>query len=194
MITILRDKLRDKSRDKLAQDLNSLGVTAVLANRGRVEEKIENSWYQRSLGIIDIPEGLVQWINILKKDGGKDSPPRWWVVLGIPDERPIPKHQAVNIKTKRKRAFPLFGKIVDVTWKGNDFGTGLSNDLYYDEAVKNLAKNTGNLTIHSYAKEFQGWTLQIDCRLGRWRFKPTNQDWTAIQKIANYVLSSARVL
>ena len=184
----MRDLLRDKTRDKLAQNLNSLGVTAVLAERGRVEEKVENSWYQRSLGIIDIPEGLVSWINILKKDGSKNSPPQWWVVLGIPDERPIPKHQAVDIKTIRKKSFPLFGKVVDVTWQGNDHHTGLAEVLSNDESVKDLAKKIGNLTLHSYAKEFQGWTLQVDRR-----FEPTNQDWAIIQKIADYILSSPRM-
>jgi hypothetical protein len=82
----------------------------------------------------------------------------------------------------------LFGKVVDVTWKGNDDYTGLAEVLSNDETVKDLAKRIGNLTVHSYAKEFQGWTLQVDRR-----FTPTNQDWATIQKIANYILSSARV-
>jgi len=82
----------------------------------------------------------------------------------------------------------LFGKVVDVTWKGNDHYTGLTEVLSSDEAVKNLATKIGNLVIHSYAKEFQGWTLQVDRR-----FEPTNQDWATIQKIADYILSSARV-
>ncbi len=185
----MKEIFRDKTRDKLAQTLKSLGVTAVLAERGRVEEKVENSWYQRSLGIIDIPEGLVRWINILKKDGSRNSPPRWWAVLGIRDERPIPNHHAVDIKTIRKKTFPLFGKVFDVTWKGNDYGTGLVDVLSNDEAVKTLAKKIGNLTLHSYAKEFQGWTLQVDRR-----FVPTNQDWATIQKIANIILSSPRIL
>ena len=60
----MKEIFRDKSRDKLAQNLNSLGVRAILAERGRAEEKVENSWYQRSLGIIDIQDGLVTWINI----------------------------------------------------------------------------------------------------------------------------------
>jgi hypothetical protein len=72
----MKEIFRDKSRDELARNLSSLGVRADLAERGRAEEKIENSWYQRSLGIIDLPEGLVRWINILKKDGSKNSPPR----------------------------------------------------------------------------------------------------------------------
>jgi len=132
---------------------------------------------------------LVRWINILKKDGSKNSPPRWWVILSIPDERPIPNHKAVNIKTIRKKIFPLFGKVVDVTWKGDDYGTGLAEVLSSDETVKNLAKKIGNLTVHSYDKEFQGWTLQVDRRIGL-----TNQDWTTIQKIAKYILSSVRML
>jgi len=184
----MKELFRDKSRDKLAQNLNSLGIRTILAERGRNEEKVENSWYQRSLGIIDIPEGLVRWINILKKDGSKNSPPKWWIILGIPDERPLTNHKAVDIKTIRKKTFPLFGKVVDVTWKGDDHHTGLVDILSNDEAVKNLAKRIGNLTIHSYAKEFQGWTLQVDRR-----FEPTYQEWTTIQKIADYILSSARV-
>ena len=38
----MRELLRDKTRDKLAQNLNSLGITAILSDRGREEEKIEN--------------------------------------------------------------------------------------------------------------------------------------------------------
>lgn len=184
----MKEVFRDKSRDELARDLNSLGVRAELAERGRVEEKIENAWYQRSLGIIDVPEGLVRWINILKRDASKNSPPLWWVVLCIPDNRPVPHYRAVDIKTVRKKSFPLFGRVVDVIWKGDDHHTGLAEVFSSDETVKDLAKRIGNLIIHSYDKEFQGWTLQVDRR-----FEPTNQDWTTIQKIANYILSSPRM-
>jgi hypothetical protein len=185
----MKEFFRDKTRDKLAQNLYSIGVTTILSERNRVEEKVENSWYQRSLGIIDIPEGLIRWINILKKDGSKNSPPQWWVILGIPDERPVPDHKRVDIKTIRKKSFPIFGKVVDVIWKGNDYGTGLSETLSGDNAVKILVKNVGNMTIHSYAKEFQGWTLQVDRR-----FRMTIQDWTTFQRIADYILSTARIL
>jgi hypothetical protein len=184
----MKEILRDKSRDKLAQDLASLGVRAELAERGRAEEKVEKSWFQRSLGVIDLPDSAVRWINILKKDASKNSPPLWWVVLGIPDQRPLSEHRAVDIKTVRKRAFPLFGRVVDVTWKGKDHHTGLIGDLSSDEAVKALAKRIGNLVIHSHAREFEGWTLTVD-KL----FRPTRQDWDTIQGIANRILSSARL-
>ena len=121
----MREKLRDKTRDDLAHALNSLGVRAEMAERGRVEEKINNSWINRSLGVIDLPEGPIRWINILKRDRSKNSPPKWWINLCIPDERPVLIHKEVKVRTVRKKSFPLFGKVVDVAWKGEDYGTGL---------------------------------------------------------------------
>ena len=174
----------------MTDSLIAVGVAAVMAERGREEEKVENSWYQRSLGVIDITDGPVGWINILKKDGSKNSPPRWWVVLGIPDERPVPGHKTIDIKTVRKKSFPLFGKVVDVRWKGDDAGTGLNDLFYYDEDVKIFAVHAGNLTVHSYNREeLRGWTVQIDRR-----WNPTIRDWTGIQQMAKHILSSARVL
>jgi len=184
----MKEIFRDKSRDELARNLNSLGIRAELAERGRAEEKIEKSWYQRSLGVIDIPEGLVRWLNILKKDASRNSPPQWWVILCIPDERPVPDHHVVDIKTIRRKSFPLIGGVVDVTWKGDDHHTGLVDILSNDESAKNLAKKIGDLVVRSYAKEFQGWTLEVDRR-----FVPTSRDWATIQTIANHILSSPRM-
>jgi len=189
MTTGWKEQFRDKSRNELTYALNSVGIKAEIAERGDVDEKAENSWYQRSLGIIDIAEGSIRWINILKKDGGHRSPPKWWVVLGIPDERPISHHQTVKIKTVRKKTFPLFGKVVDVTWKGQDSGTDLVNVLSTDPAIKTLSQRIGNLEIKSHSNEFQGWTLTVDRR-----FSPTNQDWETLEKVADHILSSPRRL
>ena len=49
----MKESLRDKTRDDLTFALNAAGVGSEMSDRGRVEEKVENSWYQRSLGIID---------------------------------------------------------------------------------------------------------------------------------------------
>ena len=185
----MREKLRDKTRDDLAHALNSLGVRAEMAERGRIEEKVNNSWFNRSLGVLDLPEGPIKWINILKKDRGKDSPPKWWINLCIPDGRPALIHKVVKVRTVRKKSFPLFGKVVDVTWKGEDYGTGLVYTLSNDQSSKALATAIGNLKIRSYSKEFQGWTLEVDRR-----FSPTSQDWEAIKKIADHLLSSPRTL
>ena len=85
-----KERFRDKTRDKLTQALNALGIRAEMAERGRAEEGVNNSWYQRSLGVIDLQDGPVRWINVLKKDGSQYSAPQWWYILFIPDERSIP--------------------------------------------------------------------------------------------------------
>ena len=82
------DKFRDKTRDNLYGNLINLGIDCKLAKRKIVEEKLFNSWYQRSLGIIEINENTpIKYINILKKDGGKDNPPRWWHYFAVPSEK-----------------------------------------------------------------------------------------------------------
>jgi len=185
----VREKLRDKTRDNLVRALNSLGVRAEMAERGRIEEKVNDSWYNRSLGVIDLPEGPIKWINILKQDQGKHNPPRWWINLCIPDERPVPSHKEVKVTTVRKKSFPIFGKVSDVTWTGEDHGTGLVYTLSNDESSKALAAAIGNLEVRSYSKEFQGWTLQVDRR-----FSPTSRNWEAINTIPAHLLSSPRTL
>ena len=185
----IKEGLRDKSRDELTYALNSAGVKTEMAERGRAEEKVEDSWWRRSLGVIDILEGSIRWVNILKRDAGQHNPPKWWIVLGIPDERAISSHQEIKFKTVRKKTFPLFGKVVDVIWKGHDGGTGLVNTLSKDVTTKTLAKRIGNLEVKSQANGFQGWTLTVDRR-----FRPINQEWETLEKIADYILSSPRSL
>ena len=185
----MKENFRDKTRDGLIHVLNSIGIKAEIAERDRAEEKVEDSWYQRSLGVIDIPDGAIRWINVLKQDGGKNNPPRWWIVMGIPDESSASISKQIKIKTKRKKSFPLFGKVIDVTWEGEDGGTGLAKTLSDDVPIKTLAKRSGNLEIKSQAGIFQGWSLTVDRK-----FSPTREDWVTVEKISDYILSSPRIL
>ena len=182
----MKEKFRDKTRDDLAYALNLLGVRAELAERERDEERIQSSW-RRSLGVIDILGEPVEWINVTKRDGSQHSPPQWWNVLFIPDERIASIRAPVEIDTVRRKSFPLFGKITGVTWKGDDGGTGLMTTLANDPTVKKLSVKIGNLEVRSYSEELQGWTLQVDRR-----FRPTRQDWEAITTVAEHLLAAPR--
>ena len=182
-------KMRDKTRDTLTENLIALGFPAKMAERKISNENIGNRWHNRSLGIIDIPQGPVRWINVLKRDRGQHNPPKWWIVFCIPDTKPISEKQKVKIKTVRKKAFPIFGKVIDVVWTGTDAGTGLINMLSSDDSVKSLSKNIGNLEIETYHNEFQGWTLQVDRK-----FPLISYHWGAIEKIADYLLSAPKTL
>ena len=181
----MKERLRDKTRDELTLALNALGIKATLAERERPEEKIQNAWSNRSQGIIDVQEGPIRWVNCLKQDGSQYSPPQWWTVFGIPDERSFSEQRAVKIKTVRSKSFPLFGKVVDVTWQGEDHATRLISVLANDPAIKSFVKKTGDVEIESHAGEFQGWSVQVSGK-----FSPTQQSWDIVQKIADRLLSS----
>ena len=180
----MKERLRDKTRDELTLALNALSIHAAMAERGRPEEKIQNAWTNRSQGIIDVQEGSIRWVNCLKQDGSQYSPPQWWTVFGIPDERSFSEQRAVKIKTVRSKSFPLFGKVVDVTWKGEDYATRLISVLANDPAIKSFVKNTGDVEIESHAEGFQGWIVQV-----YGKFAARQQDWDMVQRIAERLLS-----
>ena len=191
----MKDRFRDKTRDQLVGNLNLIGVKAKMTDRKDVSperssiskrlEKTENSWYQRSLGMIEVIEGPIKWINVLKKDGGDKSPPRWWIVLGVTVNRVLSTSRKIQLKTVRKKNFPIFGKVVDVSWQGSDKDTNLAYRLSENEATKSLATRVGNIEIKIQTKEFKGWTITVDRK-----FNPTIEDWETFQTIANYLLSA----
>ena len=77
----MQERLRDKTRDTLAEALQTLGVPAEMAERGRPEESLGKRLFCRSLGVIDIKEGPIAWVNTIKKDGSDKSPPAVVVYL-----------------------------------------------------------------------------------------------------------------
>ena len=182
---------RDTSRDTLSGHLNKiLGIKAVMADRGRPEEKIRASLFgMGSMGIIDLPdESSVSWINVVRiKRRDRNGPARYRTVFGIPDDTIPLQHKQIKIKTIRKKSFPIFGKIVDVYWRGNDSSLGLVEKFSEDPQIDDLAKGLGNLSIFTHPGKMRGWTFETD-RIGL----PTIDQWEVIQKIASFLLKSPR--
>ena len=100
---MVSETFRDKSRDNLIQNLSQLGIKAKMLERKVVQEKIGNVWNMRSLGVIEIDEEPIKWINVLKQDGGKNNPPRWRYIYIIPDER-VSESTKIKVKTHRKKS------------------------------------------------------------------------------------------
>ena len=107
--------------------------------------------------------------------------------MGIPDDGVALNTEQIKIKTKRKKSFPLFGKVIGVTWKGKDGSTGLAKTLSDDLSTDEVAARVGNLEIKSQTEHFRGWTLTVDRKVNL-----TNVDWEAFKKIADYILTSPR--
>ena len=82
--------MRDKTRDNLYKNFLEIGLDCELAERGIPEDKLNNPWYLRSLGVIKInSDSPIKYVNIIKRDRSKDSPPKWWNHFAIPWDQMI---------------------------------------------------------------------------------------------------------
>ena len=150
-----------------------------------VERKLETSWITKSIGFVEIIEGPIKWANITYRRRSDRTPPQCKLILGIPDNTVPVQHDKVDLRPKRKRTFPLFGKVIDVEWKGNDFGLGLLNKYSDDSFISATIAKIGKVqSIETHPSIYQGWTIDL---------RHINEDlWQLSQKIAQYNLDSHR--
>ena len=198
MVNKLKETLRDKSRDNLANTLIKLGIKAEMAERGMEQEKIGDEWYTRRQGIINIQDQPIKWINICKKDRSKDSPPAWKYIFIVPDERLASGKDKIKIKTIRKKSFPIFGKVIDTIWKGND-SSGLAHTLSNDKEIKSLAKTIGDIHLLSFSEPISGWFFRVSHTQcwgdqSDWSNRITMETWEQLRKLSDYLLSTPRIL
>ena len=108
----MREKFRDKIRDEFTKQLNDIGVTAIVSDRKRPEEKVGNRVMRRSLGIIDLPDedGPIKWINIIKQDRTDKQPPRWWFYLGSSYRQTTTKVTICEHQNKTQEIVPTLRK------------------------------------------------------------------------------------
>ena len=200
----MRELFRDKSRDTIAESLEAAGIQAEMVDRdsGRPEENIRVGFLamfglrlgQSSLGLIDIrTDDPISWINVVRtKRRDKNGPARYRVVFGIPDPSIPMNHKQLKLKTVRKKTFPLFGKVIDVSWRGKAHTIPLAKTLSEDEDIDRAVADLGDVTIFTHPNKFQGWTIEITKIFSPQPTVVTIDRWEAIKKIANYLLSSPR--
>jgi len=191
----MREVLRDKSRDTIATSLEAAGIQAEMVGRdlNRPEENIRGvtMFGKASLGLIDIrTDGPISWINVVRtKSADKHGPARYRVVFGIPDQS-IPMNHKLKLKTVRKKSFPLFGKVIGVSWRGGGDTLVLAKALSDDEEIDRAVADLGDVTIFTHPNQFQGWTIEINKIFSPHPPVVTIDRWEALRHIANYLLSS----
>ena len=195
----MREALRDKSRDTMAASLEAAGIQVEIVDRElrRPEEKLRTSHLlgkHSSLGLIDIrTDSPISWINVVRtKRQDKHGPARYRVVFGIPDQSIPMNHKQLKLKTFRKKTFPLFGKVTEVSWRGEANTSLLAKTLSEDGEIDRVVTDLGDMWIFTHPNEFQGWTIETNKLFSPHPSVVTIDRWEALNKIANYLLSSPR--
>ena len=194
----MREALRDKSRDTMAASLEAAGIQVEMVDRDlrRPEEKIRTFelFGKSSLGLIDIrTDSPISWINVVRtKSRDQNGPARYRVVFGVPDQSIPMNHKQLKLKTVRKKTFPLFGKVIGVSWRGEADTLGLVGTLSKDEEIDRAVANLGDVTIFTHPNQFQGWTIEINKIFSPQPPVVTIDRWKALKRIADYLLSPPR--
>ena len=132
---VVESVIHDSAPGNICAGLQQMGINAQIAARGRYEEKIGVGKIGGgdSLGIIDIPEGLIRWINVRRVRSGGGGPAvgtyHYFTDYGVPDPKLGPDWRGKEIRSVRVKTFPLFGKVVELRWKGDDSSQKINHRL-----------------------------------------------------------------
>ena len=190
----IKDNVRDKSRDNFYKHLITLGIDVSLAERGAKEEKLFNPWHRRSLGIINIHSNSpISYINIIKRDRSKDSPPRWWYYFGIPSKTSKNKSDYIEIKSTRIKSFPVFGKVESIRWGFNANGEILAETFTKDPAINSLSMDLGDIKVQSLHENFSGYSIELEFKGKKSKSTALNiNHWGTLNKIAKIFIENKK--
>ena len=168
----------DQAGDDICFRLRLMGVEARMAARG---EKIGGGG---SLGLIDIGEGPIRWVNVRKLIGlGDPGDTERYTEYLVPDLRIASVLPQVRIWTEDARDRWFFGKVVGLRWKGHDSGFGILDRLRRDLSLNPPLLNGERVDIISTS--YGCWILSTETHSG-----PSEAEWRCYSAIAEHLLAA----
>lgn len=181
---------KNKGREELCASLIAMGVDArAVEGRDRPEAITSGFWQTlagggESLGVIEIGKGPISWIHVTY-DYSSESGPYYETNYGVPDERSLPN---LNIRVLRVKNFPIFGKVTDIQWQGEDHGLGIGLRLGNDLAIKSTIMEKGfdgGLRIVANSNH-RCWLIRHATFYSS--HIPSAEKWSCYQTIAKHLL------
>lgn len=220
LLSALKERLRDKTRDKLCADLRAIGFDTLIAERGLPEESVGQDLKGKSLGLIEIRDSPIRWINVLKLKGSGGGPSAgdadtYTNLYLVPDPN-LNKEGYLELGSVRVKTVPLFGRVIDLRWQGNfvwykivphigrvhesrkiDNEDNLIRRLNEDTSLtETLIRLKLDMTIRSFL-EHAYWVIWSSDYETRWfradrQPSPSREQWGCYETIARHLLGSSR--
>ena len=188
---------------ELCAGLIHLGIQARIAEPGRMEEDITRSriWSEFSLGLIDISEGAIQWVNVQEEEFehgshifaqyGVPTPQGYWSIHNKPIHKTIWALRSLKIRSVRVKKFPLLGRVGGVRWRGEDSGLGIVSRLNGAASIQNTIMRSddlkyADLEIRGYP-EHGCWILNQNQEHS---IVPSRDQWNCYREIAEVLLGA----
>ncbi len=168
-----RDPLQEET-EKFCARLRAMGIDAQMLQGGL-----------QFVSLIGITGGPIQRIRIRKEVQGGGDYDMYYADYVVSDFRLFQRAYRFTISTVRVRIFPVFGRVVDLRWKGSDCGTGIIDQLQGDMLIRQAIMKSGDITIHVHSGD------------GEWKITPTRdcdflsseEQWNCYQAIARHLLA-----
>jgi len=147
-----------RKMEQLLQHLQEIGVKASLLERGVEEEKVgvSRAWGQRSEGVIQIAGRNVNYINVISI--ASQYGVRYFLDYLVRSPSWTGKKNRKKTRMVRKKSSGMWGRVVDIEWKGDDY---LSQGLNFDYQLKDkllqaeLGKLSGSIWIFPETKKYE---------------------------------------
>jgi hypothetical protein len=182
---ILRGEFINDSEGRFGAGLQELGLRARTGNGACSEEGITSRKRGCPIGVFDTASGPIRWVNVRARRlsmGGTE----YAIEYGIPDTNMDSAFPPVNIETVRIKNTPVFGKVVDLRWRGNDFGLSVIRRLTGDDSLRQPIIDSHDLTIEAYPKH-GCWVLTTQQTV---LTAPSWMLWNCYQSIAGHLLAT----
>jgi len=157
----------------LYAELCAMGVQAAWTEHAPPEDKFR---------VLDISGSPIGWVSVKIPLSGDEE---ITVEFGIPDSRRLPQ---AEIKSKYVNTFPVFGKTINVRWKGDDKGTGIVRRLTSDDTIKTSIMDTCEVTVQSRPEHGCWLIVQKRWSLNSPLYKA--HQWRCYEKIAQILLTT----
>jgi hypothetical protein len=121
----ITDKLKGGLRYTLCQGLRDADIQARVVERGRKEETIAGGLLGNSLGVLEIRDTPVRWVNIIEHPGSRFAPTTHTNVYIVPDEQ-LHGGGYFDLRSVPVRSSSVHGRVIDLRWEASFTGSRLS--------------------------------------------------------------------
>jgi len=175
----VRETLRDKRRDKVCANLNSVGIDARLAERGVKEEKASTPRWFRSLGLIEINKSPINFVHVIYVQTRYG---RHYSTLYLIYDPGVINKAGLKARSKRVKEPPLIGEVKDVVWKG-DLGGSITQRLNEDEYLKQELIRARHDVKVGTCPDINYWKIEAKGYL----VKQVHEKWDVYEMIARHL-------
>ena len=169
--------------EQLLHHLLEIGVKASLVEGGVDEEKVgvSRSFMQRSVGVIEIVGRNIDYMNVI----GVASQYGVNYFLDYLVRSPSRLGKRKKTRMVRKKSPAIWGRVVDIEWKGDDY---LSQQLNLDYRLKDILLQTDFKKLKSNIEIFPESKYEY-ARVRTAYLLPSPDLFEAIDVIAKYIKS-----